>query len=195
MCNDYESYLRILRLLARQGIVYLLQWGASLLATTLFRSIKFTHLFKEKTMKRDTIIIHCSATREGQDISTDTIRKWHLDRGFWDIGYHYVIRLDGTIEAGRDVHVDGAHCMGWNQRSIGVCYVGGLDAQGKPADTRTPAQKESLRTLVAALRITFPKVTQVIGHRDTSPDLDGNGIITPNEYVKACPCFDVKTEM
>ncbi len=145
-------------------------------------------------MKRDTIIIHCSATREGQHVSAADIRRWHLDRGFWDIGYHFVISLEGTIEAGRDLHTDGAHCMGWNQRSIGICYVGGLDAQGNPRDTRTPRQKESLRALVAALRLVYPSVTQVIGHRDTSPDLDGNGIITPNEYVKACPCFDVGTE-
>jgi N-acetylmuramoyl-L-alanine amidase len=143
---------------------------------------------------KDSIIIHCSATREGQNITAADIDRWHRQRGFWSIGYHYVIRLDGSIEAGREVSADGAHCMGWNERSVGICYVGGLDAQGKPKDTRTDAQRASLKRLVEALRIVFPNIEQVLGHRDTSPDLDGNGIITPNEYLKACPCFDVLSE-
>lgn len=83
---------------------------------------------------KDTIIIHCSATRAGQNITAADIDCWHRARGFWSIGYHYVIRLDGTIEPGRDVTLDGAHCMGWNQRFIGICYVGGLDKEGRPAD-------------------------------------------------------------
>ena len=107
---------------------------------------------------KDTIIIHCSATRAGQDITAADIDCWHRARGFWSIGYHYVIRLDGTIEPGRDVTLDGAHCM------------------------------------VKSLQLAFPNVKQVIGHRDTSPDLNGDGIISPNEYMKACPCFDVKKE-
>ena len=81
---------------------------------------------------KDTIIIHCSATRAGQNITAADIDCWHRARGFWSIGYHYVIRLDGTIEPGRDVTLDGAHCMGWNQRSIGICYVGGLDKKAAP---------------------------------------------------------------
>ena len=75
---------------------------------------------------KDAIIIHCSATRAEQDITAADIESWHRARGFWTIGYHYVIRLDGTIEPGRDVTLDGAHCMGWNKRAIGICYVGGL---------------------------------------------------------------------
>ena len=143
---------------------------------------------------KDTIIIHCSATRAGQDITAADIDCWHRARGFWSIGYHYVIRLDGTIEPGRDVTLDGAHCMGWNQRSIGICYVGGLDKEGRPADTRTDAQRTALIRLVKSLQLAFPNVKQVIGHRDTRPDLNGDGIISPNEYMKACPCFDVKKE-
>lgn len=143
---------------------------------------------------KDAIIIHCSATRAGQDITAADIDRWHRERGFWSIGYHFVIRLDGTIEPGRDVTLDGAHCMGWNQRAIGICYVGGLDKDSRPADTRTEAQRAALVRLVEALRLVFPSVKQVIGHRDTSPDLNGDGIISPNEYMKACPCFDVRKE-
>lgn len=81
---------------------------------------------------KDAIIIHCSATRAEQDITAADIESWHRARGFWTIGYHYVIRLDGTIEPGRDVTLDGAHCMGWNKRAIGICYVGGLDKGRSP---------------------------------------------------------------
>ena len=76
----------------------------------------------------------------------------------------------------------------------GICYVGGLDKEGRPADTRTDAQRTALIRLVKSLQLAFPNVKQVIGHRDTSPDLNGDGIISPNEYMKACPCFDVKKE-
>ena len=124
---------------------------------------------------KDAIIIHCSATRAEQDITAADIESWHRARGFWTIGYHYVIRLDGTIEPGRDVTLDGAHCMGWNKRAIGICYVGGLDKDGRPADTRTDAQRTALIRLVKALRLVFPGVKQVLGHRDTSPDLNGDG--------------------
>ena len=143
---------------------------------------------------KDTIIIHCSATRAGQDFTATDIDRWHRQRGFRSIGYHFVIRLDGTIEPGRDVALDGAHCTGWNHRSIGICYIGGLDRNGRPADTRTEAQREALVRLVEDLRLVFPSLKQVIGHRDTSPDLNGDGIISPDEYIKSCPCFDVKAE-
>ena len=94
------------------------------------------------------IIIHCSATREGQDIKAKTIKQWHLQRGFADIGYHYIIDLDGTIEKGRDESLVGAHCVGKNAISIGICYVGGCDKNLKPKDTRTDAQKKAMKTLV-----------------------------------------------
>lgn len=155
-----------------------------------FKINKRKEIFKMK----DAIIIHCSATRAEQDITAADIESWHRARGFWTIGYHYVIRLDGTIEPGRDVTLDGAHCMGWNKRAIGICYVGGLDKDGRPADTRTDAQRTALIRLVKALRLVFPGVKQVLGHRDTSPDLNGDGVISPNEYMKACPCFDVQKE-
>lgn len=140
--------------------------------------------------KIDTIIIHCSATKCGADFSAADIDRWHRQRGFRKIGYHYVIRLDGTVEAGRPVEEVGAHCKGRNAHSIGICYIGGLDGQGCPADTRTDAQIRAMRELVVRLRSVYP-VGEVIGHRDTSPDCNGNGVIEPREYIKACPCFDV----
>ena len=130
--------------------------------------------------KIDKIIIHCTATPEGRDCTVADIDRWHRERGFSGIGYHYVVYLDGSIHEGRPVAKPGAHCKGQNARSIGVCYVGGMDAAGKrPKDTRTPAQKAALRGLVAKLKAEYPGAT-VHGH---------------NEFAaKACPCFDAKAE-
>lgn len=122
------------------------------------------------------IILHCTATKEGQDYPVEQVRKWHLDRGFNDIGYHFLIRLDGTVEAGRPLETVGAHCQGHNANSIGIAYVGGLDKNGRPKDTRTLPQKEAMRRLVYDLKQYFPRL-EVHCH---------------NEYsTKACPCFSV----
>lgn len=155
------------------------------------------------TMKRsdiDAIVIHCSATREGQDVRASDIKKWHLERGFADIGYNYVIDLDGTVELGRPTSMDGAHCntsgvsgKSYNKHSIGICYIGGLDKDGNAKDTRTDAQKLALWNLVNELTMEYP-ITEVIGHRDASPDLNGDGKISKNEWIKTCPCFDVMEE-
>ena len=149
----------------------------------------------------DAIVIHCSATRAGQDVRAADIDKWHKERGFAMIGYNYVIDLDGTVEVGRPLSRDGAHCntagtsgRSYNRHSIGICYVGGLDKNGKPADTRTPEQKRALRDLVYKLMDAYPNIVEVIGHRDASPDRNKDGRITPNEWVKVCPCFDVRAE-
>ena len=142
----------------------------------------------------DTIIIHCSATREGWDIRAKDIDKWHKERDFAMIGYHYVIDLDGKVEVGRPLTMTGAHCKGWNDHSIGICYVGGLDIFGNSKDTRTQAQKKSMAELVQNLMDTYPTIVRVLGHRDTSPDLNGDGKITPNEWIKDCPCFNVQAE-
>ena len=125
------------------------------------------------------IILHCSATREGQDIKAKTIKQWHKDRGFDDIGYHYVIDLDGTIEKGREEELVGAHCKGHNATSIGICYVGGCDNNMKPKDTRTPEQKRSMLSLVRKLvnKYKIP-VTQIWAHHDF-------------DRHKACPSFDI----
>lgn len=145
----------------------------------------------------DSIVIHCSATRAGQDVRAADIDKWHKERGFAMIGYNYVIDLDGTVEVGRPLNRDGAHCntaglsgKSYNKHSVGICYVGGLDAFGNPADTRTDAQKIAMEQLVHELMNEYP-IKEVIGHRDASPDRNGDGKITPNEWIKMCPCFDV----
>lgn len=129
----------------------------------------------------DTIIIHCTATPEGRDVSVADVTAWHRRRGFVTIGYHYLIGLDGTVMPGRPIEQIGAHCRGHNARSVGVCYVGGLRADGvTPADTRTEAQRTALRRLVAELLGRFPGA-RVAGHREFA--------------AKACPCFDVATEL
>ncbi|MEH3098884.1 DUF7940 domain-containing protein [Sphingomonas adhaesiva] len=140
------------------------------------------------------IAIHCSATPAGRDIRAATIRAWHLAKGWSDIGYHFVIDLDGTIELGRPLMQAGAHVAGHNARSIGICYVGGLAADGKtPADTRTPAQKAALVQLLLVLRRRW-RIAEIKGHRDYSPDVNGDGRITPSEWLKACPSFDARGE-
>lgn len=144
--------------------------------------------------KIDSIIVHCSATKAGLDFNASDIDRWHRERGFDGIGYHYVIRLNGMLEKGRDIALVGAHCKGWNERSIGICYIGGLAADGNPTDTRTTAQKRVLYQLIMDLQKEYD-ILQVLGHRDTSPDMNGNGVIEPYEYIKYCPCFDVKEFM
>lgn len=148
----------------------------------------------------DSIVVHCSATRAGQDVRASDIDKWHKERGFKMIGYHFVIDLDGTVETGRPLTMDGAHCntsgtsgKQYNKHSIGICYVGGLDENGDPADTRTDAQKIALANLVSKLEMEY-NIVDVLGHRDASPDLNGDGQITKNEWIKMCPCFDVRSE-
>lgn len=150
--------------------------------------------------KIDSIIIHCSATRARQDLRAKDIDRMHKQRGFSQIGYNFVIDLDGTVENGRPLSIDGAHCntkgfsgVSYNKHSIGICYIGGLDANGHPVDTRTEAQKNALRDLVAKLCKEYD-IIELLGHRDTSPDLNGNGEVEPAEYIKACPCFDVRSE-
>lgn len=145
-------------------------------------------------------VVHCSATKPGQKVNVAVIDKWHSKRGFrvqresgHSCGYHFVILEDGTIEIGRFLNEVGAHVQGYNSKTIGICYVGGLDAAGKPKDTRTDAQKDSLRWLLTKLKQRFPQAT-IAGHRDYSPDRNGNGIIEPREWLKACPCFDAKME-
>jgi len=125
------------------------------------------------------LIIHCSATFPDQRVTVGDITRWHQQRGFRTIGYHYVIQPDGWVETGRPLAEPGAHCQGHNAHSIGICYIGGLDKDGCPLDTRTEAQKAALRRLLQELRTRFPNA-QIHGHHDYSP--------------KACPCFDAHSE-
>lgn len=152
----------------------------------------------------DEIILHCSATREGKDYTSENIDLTHKARKFSSyidkqgrlryIGYHYLIHPDGTIEECRPENKIGCHASGHNTRSIGVCYIGGLDAEGKCKDTRTTAQKTSLLKLLKLLKAKYPTVKRIIGHRDTSPDRNGDGVISPYEYIKGCPCFNAIPE-
>ena len=130
--------------------------------------------------KINEIIVHCAATPEGKNFKAADIDRWHRERKMKCIGYHYVVDLDGTVEPGRPESEIGAHCLGHNQYSIGVCYVGGLAADGKtPKDTRTAAQKEALLALLKKIRAKYPKAS-IHGHRDFA--------------AKACPSFDATTE-
>jgi N-acetyl-anhydromuramyl-L-alanine amidase AmpD len=137
---------------------------------------------KVKKMRTITlIVVHCSAVKPDQMSSAAQIDTWHRERGFkLGIGYHYVIRRDGTIEPGRPEWMIGAHCVNHNKYSIGVCYEGGLDIRGQPADTRTAAQKASLRKLLEELHERYPRAV-IVGHHDLNPH-------------KACPCFDAAHE-
>ena len=131
--------------------------------------------------KINKIIIHCTATPEGREHDVADIRRWHLKRGFNDIGYHYLIHIDGTIEEGRPINKQGAHCSKQNKGSIGLCYVGGMSKDMKKAkDTRTQAQKDSLIKLMHELIYKYNKDMTIHGH---------------NEYAnKACPSFNVQEE-
>lgn len=134
--------------------------------------------------KINEILIHCTATPEGRDVHVADIEQWHRQRQFRPYGgtycgYHYLVCLDGSIEAGKPLEAMGQHCKGHNKYSVGICYAGGLDTKKKPKDTRTKAQKESLFRLVKELKARFPNAT-VHGH---------------NEFAaKDCPCFNVSKE-
>lgn len=137
-------------------------------------------IIRKSKRKITEIIVHCSATPEGKHFTVDDIRKWHKAQGWSDIGYHYLIYLDGSIHNGRDVDIVGAHCTNHNSRSIGVCYIGGVEKDGKtPKDTRTPEQKDSLLYLLKELKRLYPNAW-IHGHRDFA--------------VKACPSFDAFNE-
>lgn len=130
--------------------------------------------------KINEIIVHCTATAEGKDFKVSDIDRWHRAKGWDGIGYHQVVYLDGSVHPGRPMDKVGAHCLGHNQNSIGVVYVGGVSSDGKtPKDTRTPQQKAALRKLLTDLKQKYPNAT-IHGHRDFA--------------AKACPSFDATSE-
>lgn len=139
------------------------------------------------------IVVHCTASKEGVDLNIDDIDQMHKRRGFSMVGYHKLIKLDGTVEDGRPLDVWGAHVRGYNDKSIGIAYVGGLDSKGKAKDTRTEVQIASMVILLQDLKNQFPDA-EVLGHRDLSPDLDGDGVVEKHEWMKECPCFDIRKE-
>lgn len=126
------------------------------------------------------LIIHTSAVRPNQTSSSAQIDQWHRQRGWKMIGYHYVVRRDGCIERGRPEEMIGAHCTNHNKHSIGICYEGGLDINGNPADTRTPAQKASLLLLLRQLLTRYPNAI-IASHHTFNPQ-------------KSCPCFNAERE-
>ena len=128
------------------------------------------------------LVIHCSATREDQDYTPEQLRRDHLRRGFIDVGYHFYIRRDGTVTQHRRLNEVGAHCRPFNRCSIGICYEGGLDAKGKPKDTRTLKQRASLIGLLLDLHRQFPKAV-IRGHNEM-----------PGASNKECPCYRPSTE-
>lgn len=131
-----------------------------------------------KRQATNLVIIHCADTPAGMDVGAKEITAWHRQRGYLDIGYHYVIRRDGRLEAGREQEEIGAHALGRNKDSLGVCLVGGRGPGGKAENNFTPAQFAALRALLARLRAEYPGV-KIIGHREVNPE-------------KACPSFDVQ---
>ena len=139
------------------------------------------------------IVIHCSATREDKSFTEYDLDVCHRRRGFNGTGYHFYIRKNGDIKSTRPIEKIGAHVRGFNSESIGICYEGGLDSHGLAKDTRTEWQQHSLRVLVRALKMDYPEA-QVVGHRDLSPDVNGNGEVEPMEWTKECPCFEVEKE-
>ena len=135
-----------------------------------------------KTSKRhiNEIIIHCTDTEEGRDYTVDDVRRWHKERGWSNIGYHYLVYRNGTVAVGRDVDLIGAHCSGHNSYSIGVCYVGGRGKDGKCRDTRTLQQRAAMSNQLIELRLRYPQAV-IVGHSFWDPS-------------KECPCFDAAKE-
>ena len=124
------------------------------------------------------LVLHCSASRCNEDYSVEQLRRDHKARGFYDIGYHFYIRKDGTMTQHRKLLEVGAHARPYNRCSIGICYEGGLDEQGKPCNTMTTEQETRLIDLFRNLKILFPKA-KIVGHRDL-----------PGTTPKECPCLD-----
>ncbi len=137
------------------------------------------------------LVVHCAATPPSRDIGVAEIRAMHKQRGFNDVGYHYVIRRDGRIEKGRADTAMGAHASGFNSVSLGICMVGGINAKGWSEQNFTTAQFDALRDLLKTLKARHAGA-EILGHRDLSPDKNRDGKVSRNEWLKDCPCFDVR---
>ena len=140
---------------------------------------------------RHTAIMHVSATKMSQDFTFEDCKRSHKNKGWSDIGYHFYIEKDGEIHKGRSLTINGAHVRGFNTGTIGICTEGGLNEEGVPYDTMNELQRLSVEGLLLSLKEGNPKM-KVAGHRDYSPDLNGNGKIESFEFSKACPCYDAK---
>ena len=140
--------------------------------------------------RRHTAVMHVSATKMSQNFTFEDCRNYHVKvKGWSDIGYHFYIDKKGVTHEGRPLNKNGAHVRGYNSGTIGICCEGGLDENGAPKDTMNDMQQLAVEGLLLALKKGNPKM-KVKGHRDYSPDLNGNGKIEPFEFMKACPCYN-----
>jgi N-acetyl-anhydromuramyl-L-alanine amidase AmpD len=139
--------------------------------------------------KTTLLVVHVTATPPSADIGVKEVRAMHKAKGWADIGYHAVIRRNGKVEPGRALDQIGAHVEGFNSISVGVSMAGGVNAKGVPENNATPEQMASLERVLREWSALYPKA-KVCGHRDLSPDQDGDGMIEAGEWIKACPCFD-----
>ena len=139
----------------------------------------------------EAVVWHCSATPPSQDIGSAQIDIMHKARGWDGIGYGLVIRRDGRVEVGEDLKKAGAHAKGWNNKSLGIVLVGGVDENGKAENNFTEAQWASAKHVFEFVTLLYPGADHV-GHRDLSPDTDGDGRIQRHEFMKDCPCFSVQ---
>ena len=147
---------------------------------------------RPKRNQTNYIVVHCSATKASQDmVGADTIDIWHKNRGWQGIGYHIVIKRNGVVQFGEPIDNRGAHVKGHNYESVGVCLVGGLDENGKAENNFTKRQFESLEVVLISLASKYPEA-EILGHRDLSPDQNNDGVIESWEWIKECPCFDVR---
>lgn len=174
-------------------MIYSLITNSAIAAATSSAAPALPHLRLDCSRQINLIVIHCTASRCDRPLIPSQLEAEHRRRGFACCGYHFYITRNGTIHSMRPLDRIGAHALGFNKCSIGIAYEGGLTPAGNPADTRTPEQCEALRVLLRQLLMLYPRAT-VCGHRDLSPDLNGNGIIEPCEYIKQCPCFDATSE-
>lgn len=154
-----------------------------------YTEVKTPEMLLTASRRISLIVIHCSATRAEDSYSPEQLIADHKARGFDTAGYHYYITRDGKLYALRPVDMVGAHARGFNTVSVGVCYEGGLDKSYNASDTRTAPQRQMLAQLIYELQKRYPDAV-VVGHRDLSPDRNGDGVITRDEWLKECPCFD-----
>lgn len=157
------------------------------------------NLVKTTTRSINALVWHCSATPEGREVTPQEVEVWHKGRGFAEIGYNLFFALNGDVYMCRDWNKIPAHVVGFNSKTLGFCYAGGTDKVGKPKDTRTSEQVISMLAFTKAVRDEIKKqknnTISVKGHRDYSPDKNGNGKIESFEWMKSCPSFDVETEL
>lgn len=138
------------------------------------------------------IFVHCTAGSQKQTV--EDLKAEFKRKGWKNPGYHYVVDANGHIWILLEETKVANGVYGYNQNSIHIAYMGGIDAKGKAVDNRTPEQRETLRMIVETMKAKYPEA-KVLGHRDISPDKNGNGIVDPWERIKECPCFDVATEL